>query len=278
VTGTDLGALARQLKALHGGPRILVLANAWDAASARILESEGFPAIATTSAGVAWSLGYGDGEKAPFSEVLAAIRRITRVVRVPVTADVEAGFGTTPRELAETCRAVLDAGAVGMNLEDGRDDPAAPVAEIPEHAARVQAVREAADGRGVPLVVNARTDIYLRQVGRPDGRFDEAVRRAEAYRRAGADCIFVPGVSDAETIGRLARAIPAPVNVLAAPGTPPVAELERLGVARLSVGSRAIGATSALLRRIGRELRERGTYGSLFADTIPYDEMNRLLA
>lgn len=270
-------ARARQLQALHRGPRLLVVVNAWDAASARVVESEGFPAIATTSAGVANALGYPDGEKAPFPDVLAAIARIVRVVSVPVTADVESGYARTAAEIGESCSAILDAGAVGVNLEDGSDARAGKLAPAEEHAARVSAARRAAESRGIPLVINARTDVYLREVGAPESRFDEAVRRAASYRAAGADCIFVPGVSDADTIRRLVRAIDAPVNVLAAAGIPSVPELERLGVARLSVGSLAMRAAMGLVRRIARGLKQEGTSAELFAGGVTYDEMNRLM-
>ncbi len=266
---------ARRFLELHRGPRILVLPNAWDAASARIFEEAGFPAVATTSAGVAFSLGFPDGERAPFSQVLAAVARIVAAVAIPVSADIESGYGPTPADVAESCRAMMAAGAVGVNLEDGTGDPTRPLEDAQLHAERIRAARESAESAG-GLVINARTDVYLRAVGEPATRFAETVRRANAYRAAGADCLFVPGVADAETIGRLAREIAGPVNVLAVPGTPPVAELERLGAARVSVGSGPMRASLGFLRGLALELAQRGTYSRLAGESVSYAEANAL--
>jgi 2-methylisocitrate lyase-like PEP mutase family enzyme len=269
---------ARLFLDLHRGPRILLLANAWDAVSARLFEEEGLPAIATTSAGVAFSLGFPDGERTPFGEMVAAIERIVRAVRIPVSADIESGFGQTPKEVGENVRTVLQAGAVGVNLEDGSGNPADPLTPIPLHCERIRAAREAAASAGLAVVVNARTDVFLDSVGLPGTRFDEAVARANAYRRAGADCLFVPGVTDVSTIERLVPAIEGPVNVLAGAQSPPLSELERLGVARVSLGSGPIRATLGLLRRITRELQDGGTYRALTEGALPYQEANDLFA
>jgi 2-methylisocitrate lyase-like PEP mutase family enzyme len=265
---------AERFRKLHFGPPILVLPNAWDAASARIFEEEGFPAIATTSAGVANALGYPDGERVPFAEMLDAIARICRSVRVPVTADIEAGFATSPEAVAENCRAVLAAGAVGVNLEDSIEEHSLVESDV--HAEKVRAARGAAAAFGVPLVINARTDAFLADVGALPTRLPETIRRCKTYRAAGADSFFVPAVTDAPTIEALVRGIDGPVNVLAGPGTPPVAELERLGVARLSTGSAPMRSALAHVRRIATELRSRGTYRLLTEDTISYAEANRL--
>lgn len=261
-------ARAIRFRDLHQGPGILALPNAWDAASARIFEQAGVLAIATTSAGAAASLGFVDGERIPVGLMLEAVARIASAVALPVSADMEAGFGNTAEKVVETAKALLRAGGIGMNLEDAAGDPALQVE-------KVQAVRHAAEAAGIPLVINARTDVYLRQLGDPAGRFDEAVRRSNAYRKAGADCLFVPGVRDAATIGRLTAAIAGPVNILAVPGAPPVAELERLGVRRVSVGSGPMRATLALAARIARELLDAGTYTS-FSDAIPPADVKRL--
>jgi 2-methylisocitrate lyase-like PEP mutase family enzyme len=264
---------------LHDRTRILVLPNAWDAVSARVFEAAGFPAVATTSAALAWSLGYPDGQVAPRQEWLDAVRRITRSVAVPVTADMVAGFGATPEEVGETVRMVIDAGAVGMNLEDSNQAPGGSGLVEPEaHAASVRAARAAADKAGVPFVVNARVDVYLAAVGEPAERFDHVVRRASLYRESGADSIFVPLVRDADTIGKLARTINAPLNVLAGPGVPSAAELQKLGVARVSVGAGPANATLTLLRQIADELAGQGTF-SLFTSpqTVPGKDWNRLM-
>lgn len=277
MTRPGQGERAARFLELHRGPRILLLPNAWDAASARLFEEEGFPAIGTTSAGVAYSLGFPDGQQAPFPEIVAAIERIARAVQVSVTADIESGFGESAEEVGENVRAVLEAGAVGVNLEDGREDEDS-LMPISLHSEKIRSAREAALAAGFALVVNARTDVFLDAIGDPTTRFDEAVARANAYRHAGADCLFVPGVTDAATIERLVRAIDGPLNVLAAAATPPISELERLGVARVSLGSGPMRATLALLRRIARELMDSGTYATLTEGTIPYAETNRLFA
>ncbi len=267
----ELRESAERLLALHRGP-ILVLPNAWDVASARVVEEAGFPAVATSSAGMAAVLGYPDGERVPRDEMLGMVSRIARAVRVPVTADLEAGYGS----VGATVEAALRAGAVGMNLEDGRRDETA-LATVEEHAASVREARAAADRLGVHFVINARTDVYLARVGPEAERFDHTLRRAAAYLAAGADCIFVPGVRDAETIGRLAAAIRGPLNVLAGPGTPPVAKLASLGVARVSAGSNPMRAALTAARRAVEEMRDRGTYS--FAEGIlTHAEVNALLA
>jgi 2-methylisocitrate lyase-like PEP mutase family enzyme len=269
-------AKAMAFRGMHRGGKILVLANAWDVASARVIEEAGCAAIATTSAGVAFSLGYPDGQKISREEMLARVGRIARAVKVPVTADVESGYGARPEDAAATAKGVIEAGAVGMNLEDGTGDPAHPVAELTLQLEKIRAVREAALKTGVLLVLNARTDVYLRQVGAAEGRYDETLRRAVAYRDAGADCVFVPGLRDAETIGRLVRDVKCPVNILAGPGWPTVRQLEQLGVARLSIGSGAMRAGLALARRIMQELQGEGTYAGL-EGAIGGMELNRMM-
>jgi 2-methylisocitrate lyase-like PEP mutase family enzyme len=255
---TDQQRRAEAFRAMHREPPLLVLANAWDAASAVVIASvPGCRAIASSSAASAAVLGYPDGERIPAAEMLDLVGRIARAVDVPVTADLEAVYG----DPAGTAQAAWAAGAVGLNLEDA--DGSAD-----EHAERVRAVREA-----VPeLVVNARVDRYL--LG--DGDFDETVRRAALYLDAGADCIFVPGVADAATIGRLVEAIDGPLNVLAFASTPPVAELERLGVARVSVGSGLMRLVAAETRRYAEAFLLDGRFEAL-AGATPSQELGELL-
>ncbi len=266
---------AEALQRLHREPGILVLPNAWDVITARVIESAGFSAIATSSAGVAWALGYVDGERISRGEMLAVVRRIVSSVRVPVTADMEAGYGPTPEAAAETARGVIAAGAVGLNLEDGTPD--GRLVDIALHQDRIRAVREAGKASGVPLVINARTDAFEVKEWSSTERLGAAVRRANAYRAAGADCLFVPHVSDATTIGQLAREIDGPLNVIAGPPAPAIPELERLGVRRASLGPRVVQAALGLVRRAATELRERGTYDAL-TDLIPFTELQRLVA
>ena len=267
---------AMQFRQRHRGPGVLVLPNAWDVASARIIEEAGFPAIATTSAGVAFSLGYPDGQKIPREEMIARIGRIARAVKVPVTADIEAGYGSTPEDAAGTTRELIQAGAIGMNLEDRSRNPDLSLLDLPLAVEKIKAVREAAAQLGVPIVVNARTDVYLLPDAQPATGYYEAQRRLTAYRDAGADCVFAPGLKDAETIGRLVRDLQCPVNILAVAGTPSIPELEKLGVARVSLGSGPMRATLALLRRMAEELKATGTYSAL-ESAVPGLEVNRMM-
>jgi 2-methylisocitrate lyase-like PEP mutase family enzyme len=267
---------ANAFRAMHRGGKILRLPNAWDVASARVFEDAGFGAMATTSAGVAFSLGYPDGQKITREEMLARVGRISRAVGVPVTADVESGYGNRPEDAGRTALEVIEAGAVGMNLEDVMEDQALPLAELSSQVEKIRAVKEAALKTGVLLVLNARTDVYLKEVGAPGSRYDETIRRLVAYRDAGADCVFVPGLRDTETIGRLVRDVQCPVNILGGPGSPSVPELEKLGVARVTVGSSAMRATLGLVRRIAEELKSSGTYATL-GGGIAYGDVNRML-
>jgi 2-methylisocitrate lyase-like PEP mutase family enzyme len=262
--------------AMHRGQIILLLPNVWDAASAVIVRQAGFSALATSSAGIAFSLGYPDGQKISRDEMLAAVARITKCVDVPVTADVEAGYGPRPEDAAETTRGVLEAGAVGMNLEDATGDVDNPLADLQLQVEKIRAVRQVAVSSGVPVVLNARTDAYLLQVGKPEKRYDLALSRLSAFRDAGADCMFVPGVNDVETIQRFVRDLKFPLNILAGPGSPPVAELEKLGVARVSLGSGVMRATLGHLQRIAAEVKNAGTYQTL-EGAPSFAEMNRLL-
>jgi 2-methylisocitrate lyase-like PEP mutase family enzyme len=268
---------AERLRKLHHGPHILVLPNAWDVASARLMEELGYPAIATTSAGVAASLGYPDGQRISRGEMLEVVTRITRAVRVPVTADMEAGYGTTVEEMIETAKAVVAAGAVGMNLEDVTGDNESSQVDMALQVEKIRAICRTSASLGVPLGVNARTDIYLMPIGETATRFERTVERLRAYHQAGAGCLFAPGIRDRETISKLVKALGAPLNILLTPGCPSLEELEKLGVARASAGSGVMRATLGLVRRIGKELMEKGTLESLFNDAIPFDDANRMM-
>jgi 2-methylisocitrate lyase-like PEP mutase family enzyme len=250
---------ADRLRALHRAPPIFVVPNAWDAASARLFEAEGFPAVATTSAGVAAALGYPDGGIVPAREMFEAVARIARAVNVPVSADIEHAYAETPDAVADNVLRVIAAGAVGINLEDFVPG-AADLEPLTLQISKIQAVVKASAKAGVRVVINARTDVFLRGLGSPDARLGIAVERGKAFLAAGADCVFVPGVRDRETIAAIVRGIAGPVNVLAVEGSPSTAELESLGVARVSVGSGPMRASLALVRDIARELKTKGTY------------------
>jgi 2-methylisocitrate lyase-like PEP mutase family enzyme len=247
----------------HRGPRLLLLPNAWDAVSARVFMAAGFDAIATTSGGVAWSLGYADGEQAPWPEVVAATARIVRAAGVPVTADIEAGYGESPDAVMRSVAAIIEAGAVGINLEDGALRGPAPMRNLADAADRIRAAREAAKSAAVPIVINARTDLYLRNIGDEASRFDETVERGRAYLAAGADCVYPITLRDPATMGRLVKALAAPINVNVRAGSPSVAELEALGVARASTASQVALMAMSLTRQIADELRETGRFDEL---------------
>jgi 2-methylisocitrate lyase-like PEP mutase family enzyme len=273
----DLAARFRRLHAPGADP-ILVLPNAWDAMSARLVEAAGARAIATTSAGISWALGHPDGQGISREAMADAVRVIVNAVRLPVSADVESGYGGgTPEDVAETARAVIAAGAVGLNLEDAPGRDGEPVLDADAQAARIAAAREAAARAGVELFINARTDVYVRKVGDEAARFDETVRRARAYVAAGADGVFVPGVADAETIRRLAGAVGAPLNVIGGPGVPSVGELRALGVARVSVGPGLARSVMAHIRRAAAEVLGEGTYETM-REQVTSPEANALFA
>lgn len=263
---------ALAFRALHVPGRPLVLPNAWDAASARIVEDTGAAAVATTSAGVAWALGVPDGDLLGRERAVAAVARIAGSVAVPVSADIESGFAEDPAGVADTVRAVLAAGAVGVNIEDALYGGEGVLRLVAEQAERIAAAREAADAEGVPLFVNARIDTFLRGAG----GVDATLERAAAFRAAGADGIFVPGTVEPGTVKELADGIDAPLNVLVGPGAPPVAELAALGVARVSAGSSVALAAYAVVRRAARELLDTGTYGEQTGG-LGYGELNSLL-
>lgn len=275
VTPSQL-ELARQFLALHDRRKILVLPNAWDAASARIFEEAGFPAIGTSSAGIAFALGYPDGQRISRSEMLDVVRRIAAAVRIPVTADVEAGYGDTPEDAAQTAREVLAAGAVGMNLEDAIHDRPDSLVDLSLQKEKIHAVAETCARAGVSFVLNARTDVFLAGIGPAETRLARSIERLNAYRDAGAQSLFAPGVSDRETIAQLARGVSGPLNILAVAGTLPVGELEKLGVARVSIGSGPMRASLGLLGRIARQIREEGSFSLMTDGALPFAEANRL--
>ena len=271
-------AKAEALRKLHHGPKILALPNAWDVVSARVLEELGYPAIATSSAAVAFSRGYPDGQRISRDEMLDVVGRIARAVRVPVSADTESGYGKTPEEIADFTKALVASGAVGLNFEDITGDDESTHVELSLQVKKIRAIRETSAALGVPLVINARTDIYLMPIGPEATRFDRTVERLRAYRDAGADCLFVPGLCDRETIAKLVKAIAAPLNILASPGCPSLQDLEKMGVARVSAGSSAMRAAMGAYQRVAKDWLAYGSYDSLTQCTIPYAQLNQMMA
>jgi 2-methylisocitrate lyase-like PEP mutase family enzyme len=273
----EQAAQAEAFRAMHRGPRLLLLPNAWDAMSARIIVAAGFAAIATTSGGLAWALGYPDGEAAPWEEVVAATARIARAVAVPVTADIESGYGDTPEAVGRSITEIIRAGAVGVNLEDGLRSGAPPIRTIEEAAARIRAARAAAQTAGVPIVINARTDLYIKNIGDEASRFDAAVARGRAYLAAGADCFYPIALRDPAPIGRLVKALGAPINVNVRAGLPSVAELEALGVARASTATALTLMAMGHMRQLAEQLRDTGRFDAI-DPPITHAEAQQLFA
>ncbi|MGE5269679.1 MAG: isocitrate lyase/PEP mutase family protein [Thiohalocapsa sp.] len=278
---TEQAIKAELFRAMHGGPRLLLLPNAWDAISARVILAAGFGAIATTSGGVAWALGFADGEAAPWPEVVAATARIARAVAAPVTADIEAGYGDTPEAVARSIADIIGAGAVGVNLEDGlrpsEERAGPPIRSVEDAAARIAAAREAARAAGVPLVINARTDLYIKNIGDEESRFDEAVARGRAYLAAGADCIYPIALRDPKTIGRLVKALAVPVNIMVRAGLPSVPELEALGVARASTATAMPLLAMGVVRQVAEQLRVTHRFDAV-NPAMTHAEAQQLLA
>ncbi|MFC4077069.1 isocitrate lyase/PEP mutase family protein [Salinithrix halophila] len=265
---------ARYFRDLHLQPEILVLPNAWDAVSAIIYEQTGFSAIGTTSAGIAASLGYPDGEYIPREQLLAYTRRMVDSVKVPVTADIVGGYGPGIDQILDTVRGVIDCGAVGINIEDGLADN--KLEDLQVQANKIDAIRRLADRMNFPLVINARIDLYWLSIGDREDRLNQAIRRANVYIEAGADCAFVPGVYEPSMIKELVTGIRGPLNLLAGPQSPDTSQLEKLGVSRVSMGSGPIRAVLAHVRKISEELYHHGTYTSI-SDQIPYSQVNQWL-
>src|SRR5512140_781122 len=263
--------LATAFHQLHRGPDLLLLANAWDAGSARLMESLGARAIATTSAGVAWAHGYPDGNALPGPLVIATAAAIAGAVRVPVTIDIEGGYSDDPQAVGGLIGALIEAGAVGVNLEDGGGTPDLLCAKITE-------ARRVARGLGVELFINARTDVYLRGLVPEADRITETTARAARYRAAGASGIFVPKLVEPAAITAIARAVELPLNVMAWPGLPAASELATLGVRRLSAGSAIAEAVWGRAASLAKAFLRDGRSEVAAEGAMSYREINAIVA
>ncbi len=260
----------------HQDEEILVLLNSWDTGSSKLIEACGYKAIATTSMGIAASLGYPDCQIIQLSEMTEAINRIVNGVQLPVTVDIEAGYGNNLDEITDSVKKIIATGIVGINIEDSIDLNPVLIDET-EFCERISAVRALSDSLGFHLVINARTDSFYTSLGSAREKLSESIRRGNKYREAGADCIFIQPVWEKETISTLVREINAPINILSNPAiggglTPSVSELQDLGVARLSLGSSLMKATLALIKKVADELSEKGTYNILLDSLTPHPE------
>lgn len=258
-----------QFRALHAPGRILVLPNAWDAASARMAQELGAEAIATSSAAVAWCHGYADREQMPTATALAATREIVRVVTVPVSVDSEAGYSSDPQKVATHVLALIEAGAVGINLEDGTEAPDLLCAKI-------GAVKQVTKAKGADIFINARCDVYLQNLAPDDRKLEESIRRGKLYKDAGADGLFMPGMSDLSQIRDVVKAIDLPVNILIMRNVPPIAELKAAGVRRVSAGALTGRAAYGAAHNAIKMLLLDGRYGAIFATSGDCPDFNGL--
>jgi 2-methylisocitrate lyase-like PEP mutase family enzyme len=270
---------AEQFRRLHQkGSPLLVLPNAWDAPSARIIEQLGFPAVATTSSGVATALGYADGERISRDQLIDVVRRITRVVSCPLSVDVETGYGPSISAIQETLQLIVEAGGVGINIEDSRPASQPELVDPAYQVELIAALRERATTLGIPVIINARTDVFLLEVGAPERRVELAVERARAYLEAGADCVYPIGALPRDWIAELASTTPGPINVLAGPFAPSLVELAELGVARVSFGGGLMRAALGHVRSALRELLNQGTYALLQREALSGAEFDTLFS
>ncbi len=274
----ELAARAEAFRRLHHGEEVLLLPNVWDVVSAKLYEEEGFPAVGTTSAGIASTLGYPDGQRISIEETAAIVRRIAARVDIPVSADIEAGYADSPEQVALAARAVLEAGAAGINLEDSLSgcgiDHYTTLFDVSSQHAKIAAIRAMAEAEGVPLVINARTDVFLvKTVG---DRVGCAIERGNAYLAAGADCVFVPDMGNLseEELVRLVEGLGGPLNVIAGERTPSIGRLKEIGVARLSFGPRPMRTALWELQRMAREWLAEGTYEQMLRGELGYADVN----
>lgn len=276
---SDQAIRAKRFLGLHNPGELFVLANCWNLLTARLFEQEGFSAIGTSSYAVAMTTGVRDGQKLGLDHTIKLVRILSAGIGLPVSVDLERGYGETVDQVVESVRQVLKAGVVGINIEDSTGNPSLPFYDAISQCEKIRAIREMANSTGIHLVINARTDMLLHRVNDPASALKETISRGRAYMDAGADCIFVPDMGDMtpETIRSLTKEIGAPINIIAGVNTPSIAELNKLGVARVSLGPRVLRAGLGLYHRIAREILDRGTFKQMHDGAMSFDDANRLL-
>lgn len=268
---TSLNEKTSLFRKLHGPGEILVLPNAWDAGSARLIEETGAKAIATSSAALSWAHGYADGETIPPETLLHAVHEIARVIRVPLSVDAEAGLDATPQMVADFVMKLIGAGASGINLEDGNSSPDLL-------AAKITAIKDTTKRKGADIYINARADVYLRKLSAPEGPREAMIVRGKAYAAAGADGFFAPGVAEIADIKAIAGAVDLPLNILVWPGLAAVPELKAAGVRRVSAGSATARAALGALKTATKEMLDAGKYDTMFKSAEGLQNMNALFA
>lgn len=261
---------------LHDQGKTFILPNAWDVSSAKIFKDMGFKAIGTTSAGIALSLGYQDGENIPFDEVLAVVDRIVKSVDIPVSVDMEAGYGSSIEEVVENAKKLMELGVVGINLEDGTNHPTEPIVSSTAHVEKITAIRALSKSLHQPLFINARTDFFWLNLHDKNTQLQSTITRAKKYKEAGADCIFVPGNLARETIERLRKEIAGPINLLSSPTLPTLEALAEIGIERVSTGSAPYRATVTLLKKISEQLYQEN-FDALNDSVMSYAAVQDLL-
>lgn len=269
--------LAEKFQQLHTSEKLLVLPNAWDAGSAVIFEKAGFQAIGTTSAGIAYSLGYPDGEYIDFEDVVDCSKKILRRTTIPISVDIETGFTASTEGICQNVKQIIMLGVVGINIEDGILSPTVGLTDIELQVERIKAIAELKDELDIPFIINARADVYWLNIGEEKYRLKLAIERANAYVEAGADCIFIPASLVTKDIKTLVQEIGRPINLIATAKGPTTQELESLGVARLSLGSGPVRASVALTQTIANELKH-GSFNSMLAHTLNYQDTNKLFS
>lgn len=261
---------------LHKQSSTFILPNAWDPISAKMFQDSGFKAIGTTSAGIAIAQGYPDGQKIPVQKMIDITKDIVDSVDIPVSADIEAGYGTTVEEVRDMVQRVMDVGVVGINIEDGTGDPHHPIADLSYQIKVIEAIRElslSSYSGNAPFFINARTDFYWLNIGNETERFTNTIERAKAFEQAGADCIFVPGVSCKQIIQKLRETISKPINVLAGPNMPTVQELSEIGIERLSCGSGPFRAMATFVKALSDEMMNEQTFNLMNDGTLSYQDI-----
>ncbi len=269
--------LAQQFQAMHHAKELLVLPNAWDAASAFIFAKAGFKAIGTSSAGIAYSLAYPDGEYISFTDILESSQRMLNRISVALTVDIETGYSQKIEEIKENVKQIIKLGAVGINIEDGLTKPVASLKDMAEQSEIIKAISEVKQELDIPFVINARIDSYWLNLGDDKAKFKETLARADSYKNAGADCIFIPAKLNKQTIKLLAQEISLAINIIASPKCLSIKELEDLGVARLSLGSGPARASLGLNQTIANELIN-SNFNSIYKHALSYTDSNSLFS
>ena len=268
--------LAEKFQNMHKSNKIVILPNAWDAGGAVIFEKEGFEAIGTTSAGISYSLGYSDGEFISIDDVLDTTKKIQKRISVPLSVDIERGYANTNEEIVKNIKAVINEGAVGINIEDGISDTK-ELSSLETQCELIKDIVKLKKDLDIDFFINARTDAFWLEIGdNKEELLSQSIKRANAYLKAGADCAFVPGALCVSDIKILVQHINGPLNIIATPASPSIKELEKLGVVRVSLGSGVVRASLAVIKSISAQVKEQGIFDNMYKTTIAYDKANYL--